>query len=112
MQQATGGLMKLTVEHWDSDTDGELSEAALRSKLEQRGYIVTRYVYPPGTCFPEHVHDVEKTDAVLSGRFLMSMAGQSVVLEAGDALLVPKGEVHSAEVVGQEPVISLDAVRY
>jgi quercetin dioxygenase-like cupin family protein len=104
--------MKLTVEHWDSAAEGALSEAALRSKLERRGYVVTRYVYPPGTRFPEHVHDVEKTDAVLSGRFMMSMAGQSVILEAGDTLLVPKGAVHSAQVVGSEPVISLDAVRY
>ena len=104
--------MKLTVEHWDSETDGALSEAALRSKLEGRGYVVTRYVYPPGTRFPEHVHDVEKTDAVVSGRFMMSMDGDHVILEAGDALLVPRGAVHSAEVVGLEPVVSLDAVRY
>ena len=41
----------------------------------------------------------------------MTMAGQSVVLKAGDCLAVPKGELHSAEVVGNEPVVSLDAVR-
>jgi mannose-6-phosphate isomerase-like protein (cupin superfamily) len=33
-----------------------------------------------------------------------------VVLEAGDCLVVPGGVVHSAEVVGDEPVVSLDAV--
>lgn len=55
--------MRLAVEHWESAEEGALSEAALRRKLERRGYLVSRYVYSPGTRFAEHVHDVEKTDA-------------------------------------------------
>lgn len=35
----------------------------------------------------------------------------SVTLVAGDCLHVPKGMLHSAEVVGDESVISLDAVK-
>lgn len=101
----------MQVEHWDSDRDGALSEAALRRKLEARGYQVSRYVYPPGTYFPDHVHGVDKIDAVLSGRFRMTMSGQEAVLEAGDMLAVPKHVMHTAEVVGEDPVISLDAVR-
>ena len=41
----------------------------------------------------------------------MNMAGHSVVLQAGDCLAVPKGMVHSAEVVGSEVVVSLDAAK-
>ena len=99
------------IRHWDESADGSLSEAKLRAKLEARGYVVTRYTYPPGTCFPDHTHSVDKIDAVLSGRFRMTMGGESVVLEAGDCLAVPAGAVHSAEVVGNEAVVSLDAVR-
>jgi mannose-6-phosphate isomerase-like protein (cupin superfamily) len=99
------------VEHWDEKTHGVLTEQALRDKLQAQGYEVTRYVYPPGTAFPSHAHDVDKIDAVLSGRFRMTMYGKSAILEAGDCLRVPKGAVHSAEVVGQEPVVSLDAVK-
>jgi len=101
----------MRVEHWDRGTEGELSEARLRGDLEARGYRVTRYVYPPGTRFPSHTHEVDKIDAVLRGRFRMTMQGQSAVLEAGDRLAIPRGVVHSAEVVGTEPVVSLDAVR-
>ncbi len=88
-----------------------MSEEALRRRLEARGYVVTRYVYPPGTYFPPHTHDVDKIDAVLSGRFRMTMQGHTVILEAGDTLVVPRGAEHDAEVVGDEPVISLDAVK-
>lgn len=101
----------MIVEHWNPKTDGALSEAALRRKLEARGYAVTRCVYPPGTYFPDHTHEVDKMDAVLAGRFRMTTPDGAAVLEAGDCLAVPRGLVHSAEVVGSEPVVSLDAVR-
>jgi hypothetical protein len=79
---------------------------------------------------------VEKKDAVVSGRFKMTMFGHSAILEAGDCLLVnawllssttlltcihcspssprwraqvPAGAIHTAEVVGDEPVVSLDS---
>lgn len=83
----------------------------MTDKLEALGYSVNCYVYPPGTVFPPHTHGVDKIDGVLSGHFRLEMQGNSVILEPGDCLVVPRGVVHSAEVVGDEPVISLDAVR-
>lgn len=90
---------------------GPFSEQSLREKLEQLGYHVSRYVYPPGTYFPDHKHEVDKIDAVVSGRFRMKMEGKEFLLEAGDSLAVPRGTIHSAEVVGDEPVVSLDATK-
>ncbi len=101
----------MKVEHWDPKVDGPLTEAGMRRKLEARGYRVACYVYPPGTSFPDHTHDIDKIDGVIAGRFRMTMAGRSAVLAAGDCLSVPRGTVHSAEVVGDEPVVSLDATR-
>ena len=101
----------MTVEKWDPARDGPLAERAMRRKLVARGYHVSRYVYPPGTVFPDHRHDIDKIDGVLSGRFRMTMHGRAVILEAGDCPGVPKGTVHSAEVVGSEAVVSLDATK-
>ena len=100
----------MSIEKWSED-DGALSESALRRKLEARGYKVYRYTYPPGTFFPEHTHGIDKIDAVVSGRFRMIVEGREIILEAGDCISVPRGTVHSAEVVGQEAVVSLDATR-
>lgn len=97
--------------HWDPQQDGELSEQAMYKKLTGMGYSVNRYTYPPGTFFPDHNHNVDKIDAVLAGHFRMTMYGQSVILEAGDCLEVPRGVTHSAEVVGEQAVISLDAIK-
>lgn len=101
----------MPIEHWNRETDGKLNEDNLRSKLEARGYVVTRYTYTPGTRFPSHTHTVDKIDAILTGTFKMTMFGQEMILRAGDCLEVPGGIPHSAEVIGDEPVVSLDAVR-
>jgi quercetin dioxygenase-like cupin family protein len=99
------------VDRWDRAKDGPPSEGALRAKLEAEGYEIDRWVNPPGTRFPTHTHEVDKKDAVVSGRLRLTMGGASVVLEAGDAVEVPRGTQHTAEVVGDETVVSLDAVR-
>ncbi len=101
----------MQVERWDEARWGPLSEAAMRRKLEGDGYTVSRYTYPPGTFFPDHQHPMDKVDTVLRGRFRIRMQGFDVILEPGDMIAVPANTVHSAEVVGDEPVASLDACK-
>ena len=83
----------------------------MREELKRMGYSVTRYTYPVGTRFLPHTHAVDKIDCVLAGRFELEMAGERIVLEAGECVAVPRDTVHAARVVGNEPVVSLDAVR-
>jgi len=104
-------MKNMTFEKWNDKKDGPLSEQSMRKKLEELGYSVCRYVYSPGTRFPDHSHVVDKIDGILSGRFRMIMGGMEVILEAGDCLHVPRGTVHSAEVVGNESVVSLDSTK-
>lgn len=101
----------MAVHRWNEIIDGPFSEAALRRKLEAAGYMVARYTYAPGTTFPDHVHQVDKIDAVVAGRFRMVVAGHLAVLGPGDWIEVSRGVRHSATVLGDEPVVSLDAVR-
>jgi quercetin dioxygenase-like cupin family protein len=100
----------MEIERWD-DAWGQPSESGMRRRLEAQGFVVSRYVYPPGTRFGDHKHVVDKKDAVLKGRFLIRALGRDFVLGPGDALPVPAGTVHSAEVVGDEDVVSLDAAK-
>jgi mannose-6-phosphate isomerase-like protein (cupin superfamily) len=101
----------MQVERWNFERDGPLSELGLRRKLEGLGYRVSRYIYPPGTYFPMHAHATDKIDAVVSGHFRITMGAEQVLLGAGDAVYVPSGVEHSAEVVGENAVASLDAVK-
>ncbi len=101
----------MPIHHWNETLDGAFSADSMQRKLEQMGYVVARYTYPPGTTFPEHVHEASKIDAVVSGRFRLVVAGHLTVLGPGDWIEIPRGTRHAAAVVGDEPVVSLDAVR-
>jgi quercetin dioxygenase-like cupin family protein len=101
----------MPIHRWNVALDGAFSENALRGKLETMGYRVARYVYAPGTVFPDHTHGVDKVDAVVSGRFRLIIGGHVAILGPGEWVDVPRGAVHSAAVMGDEPVVSLDAVK-
>lgn len=101
----------MAIHRWNSAIDGKFSETALRLKLEALGYRVARWVYQPGTVFPDHTHAVDKIDAVVSGRFRLVINGHLAVLGPGDWADVPRGAVHSATVEGDQPVVSLDAIK-
>lgn len=100
----------MAVRRWNT-SDGAATEVALRAKLESLGYRVARYVYESGTVFPDHKHGVDKIDAVVSGRFRLVVRGHMAVLGPGDWVEIPAGTVHNASVMGDEPVVSLDAVK-
>jgi quercetin dioxygenase-like cupin family protein len=101
----------MPVHKWNTALDGPFSEQMLRAKLEALGYRVARYTYTPGTVFPDHRHEVDKIDAVIAGRFRLVIGGHLTVLGPGDWVDVPRGAVHSATVIGDEPVVSLDAIK-
>ena len=95
---------------WNPDW-GPVGEEAMRQRLQAEGYSVSRYHYPPGTYFPPHTHSVDKKDAVLRGRLKIAWEGGSTVLGPGDMIEIHVGFSHSAEVVGSETVVSLDATK-
>jgi mannose-6-phosphate isomerase-like protein (cupin superfamily) len=98
------------IEHWDESQWGPLSEENLRTKLIEDGYpSVFCYTYPRGMVFAEHTHSVGKKDAVLEGEFSITIEGKEFLLRAGDMIEIPSNTVHKAEVMGNHPVVSLDA---
>ena len=102
---------KLKLEHWDPEKDGELTAHNMKCKLESQGYSCIQYTFPPGTDFPDHTHGYTKKDAIVAGQFRFTMFGQTVVLQPGDMMEVPKGAVHNAAVVGNEDVIFFDSTK-
>jgi quercetin dioxygenase-like cupin family protein len=101
----------MALRRWNSAIDGPPTESAIRSKLEALGYRVARYVYAPGTVFPDHTHGMDKVDAVIAGRFRLVLSGHLAMLGPGDWIEIPRGAVHNAAVIGDEDVIALDAIR-
>jgi quercetin dioxygenase-like cupin family protein len=99
--------MSLRLERWNP-ADGPLTEKRLMRTMEFEGYDVLVYTYRPGTVFPEHEHAQAKCDAVLEGVLRVTADGQTFDLRQGDRLYVPAGMRHTAEVIGEKTVVSLD----
>jgi quercetin dioxygenase-like cupin family protein len=106
----TGMLFVMRIERWDPRRDGPLTEAALKQKLESRGYRVTGRQYPAGAVASAQADDRERIDAVVSGLLKVTLDGESALLTAGDVVMVPRGAVRRVEVVGSSPVHCLEAV--
>jgi quercetin dioxygenase-like cupin family protein len=96
--------------HWDAQW-GRVSGESMSRLLRAEGYAVSEYHYPPGTIFPLHHHAVDKKDTVLRGRLRIAWEGGAALLAPGDMIEIPAGVRHSAEVIGMETVVSLDATK-
>ena len=61
-----------------------------------RAQMINWALLPAGRSFRAHYHeDMQEIFVMLSGRVEMRCAGQSAVLERGDAVLIDPGEVHA-----------------
>lgn len=103
--------MPLRLERWHP-ADGPLNERRLMRLMELEGYEVLVYTYRPGTVFTEHEHLQEKCDAVLEGVLRVTAEGQTFDLKGGDRLYVPAGTRHTAQVIGEKAVVSLDGTMW
>ena len=103
--------MSLRLERWNP-ADGPLTEKRLMRLMELEGYDVLVYTYRPGTRFSGHEHAQGKCDAVLEGVLRVTADGQTFDLRKGDRLYVPAGTPHTAEVVGETTVVSLDGTMW
>lgn len=101
----------MKIYHWNPDKDGKLNEENFKNKLEKMGYDVQGYTYSPNTSFEPHYHTCDKIDAILKGRFQVNIDGNTIVLKPGDYIQVPANKIHAARVVGEESVVSLDAIK-
>jgi len=66
-------------------------------------FALRRFVMQPGGSMPRHTNTVEHEQYVLRGQATISIGDEAYVVRAGDAVLIPEGEIHSYENTGDEP---------
>ena len=94
------------VERWNGT--GAPDAEALRERMEAEGYGVYRWCDRPGAVYEVHTHGDDQSHWVISGRSKLSVSSAGEFeLGPGDRDFMPAGTEHSAQVVGNEPVIYL-----
>jgi mannose-6-phosphate isomerase-like protein (cupin superfamily) len=82
---------------------------SLRAELEAGGYQVALQLLAPGTAFAAHCPCEARFEAVFAGRLQVVIAGRIHLLGPGDWVDIPAGVLVTAAVLGDEPVLCLDA---
>jgi len=76
-----------------------------RTTSEIRRCSLAEEVLPPGCAVtPHHHRELEEIYYILSGSGVMTVGEESREVSAGDAIYVPRGERHTLNNTGSEPI--------
>ena len=103
-------MPKLTLTRWP-ESAGQITINKIRARLEQEGLRPYRFEMVPGDVYGDHAHPEAEIRWVVSGRMRVCVSGEEIILEPGDRLDLPANVVHSADVFGEEVVVTLCASR-
>ena len=95
---------------WADIPATEVYPGISRQILNGDRQTMVRYVYQPGSVFPEHHHPEEQITVVVSGQIEFTVAGETVVLTGGQAAVIPANVPHGARVTGNEPVETFNSM--
>ena len=103
-------MKRVTVTHWPADA-GQITINKIRARLEQEGLRPYRFELVPGDLYGDHAHPEAEIRWVVSGRMRILVDREEIILEPGDRLDLAANVVHSADVFGEEVVVTLCASR-
>lgn len=103
-------MPKITLTRWPANA-GQITINKVRARLEQEGLSPYRFEMVPGDQYGDHSHHEAEIRWVVSGRMRITVGYEEIILEPGDRLDLAANVVHSADVVGEEVVVTLCASR-
>ncbi len=103
-------MKKVAVTHWPANA-GQVTINKIRARLEQEGLAPYRFDMVPGDVYGDHLHPEAEIRWVVSGRMRVMVNDEEIILEPGDRLDLAANVVHSADVFGDEVVVTLCASR-
>jgi quercetin dioxygenase-like cupin family protein len=103
-------MKRVTVTHWPADA-GQITINKIRARLEQEGLRPYRFELVPGDLYGDHAHPEAEIRWVVSGRMRIQVDREEIILDPGDRLDLAANVVHSADVFGEEVVVTLCASR-
>jgi quercetin dioxygenase-like cupin family protein len=103
-------MTRYTITRWPADA-GQVTINKVRARLEQEGLYPSRFEMVPGETYEDHSHPKAEIRWVVSGSMKVKLRSEELILVPGDRLDLDAGVVHSAEVIGDEVVVTVSASR-
>lgn len=96
--------------NWSDIPKDEVYPGITRQVLHGEKQTMIRYVYAPGSVFPEHHHPQEQITTVLTGQIEFTVGGETVRFGPGDTGVIPGDVPHGATVIGDETVETINSL--
>jgi quercetin dioxygenase-like cupin family protein len=82
---------------WNQIEKQQLNPLTVRQAIHGETMTIARFELRQGSTLPEHSHRNEQIATVQSGSVRFTVAGEALVLRAGEVLCIPPDVPHSAE---------------
>lgn len=92
---------------WDEVEEEKIHERLTRRYISSDGITLARFFLKKGCVVETHAHENEQMSTILSGSMKFVVAGEEVIVRAGETLYIPPTAPHSAEAL--EDTDALDA---
>lgn len=79
--------------------------------LESEGLEAEEETIPSGAKIEDHRHPFDEVRIVVSGQLMMDIAGNKLLLRAGDRIVIPANTRHSKQADGPEACLCLYAMK-
>jgi quercetin dioxygenase-like cupin family protein len=96
--------------NWSDVPAEEVYPGITRQVLHGERQTMIRYVYAPGSVFPEHHHPQEQITTVLTGQIEFTISGETVKFGPGDTGVIPGDVPHGARVIGDITVETINCL--
>jgi quercetin dioxygenase-like cupin family protein len=97
----------MIVQRWQAPIIPDLKQ--IKSLFEAEGLIPTEETHQPQTEVGFHRHIFDEVRTVAKGEVLFDIAGNKLLLRAGDRIVIPSNTKHSFAVQGEEPLVCVIA---
>jgi quercetin dioxygenase-like cupin family protein len=87
------------------------SREQVKMIFEGEGLESFEEVFPPTTVIPDHRHPFDEVRMVVSGAMFLNIAGNQLLLRAGDRIDIPANTRHSKSTEGTESCVCVVAQR-
>jgi quercetin dioxygenase-like cupin family protein len=87
----------MTRYNWTQVKREQLNPLLARQMIHGEKLTIARIHLAKGCIVPEHAHDNEQVSVLERGKLRFRVAGEEVLLEAGDVLHIPSGAPHDVE---------------
>lgn len=99
----------MLVNRWQAPVLPTRQQMALM--LESEGLEVQEEVIPPGTGVSDFRNPFDEVRIVVSGQLSLDIAGNRMLLRAGDRILIPANTRHSKKADGQDECVCLYSMK-